>query len=343
MARSSGSSRASGGLLLPSSRSLLRWSRTPLQPPASEPPDRGSAPPSKVQGGSRQQAGSGKRQQAAAVHVGSLQRRRILDQAKWPLQAKPGQAVNQPLWTAAACCRLHPAACCGGRGFRHVPSFRIPSGRRSAVVLLAVKSVSEVLCSPSPQLRLWVKNMRALFTLLAVFLLAGCDDGKPDAGDSNAQALRALREHGKADSFLIISSDTGEQHYIQFVVDHGELIFDRPILAAHEADVPVVSKRYYKSLGNRPDLSNKVVERLLSKEEEERAVQYLNRWGLASVSSYTASEGSGGGIVEYLVGFHGRFIVPESRFSEFLRGFFSDVFELQAENLTLQCRTEKDA
>ena len=38
-------------------------------PPVFEPPDRRSVTPSKLQGGSRQQAGSGKRQQAAAVHV----------------------------------------------------------------------------------------------------------------------------------------------------------------------------------------------------------------------------------------------------------------------------------
>jgi hypothetical protein len=185
--------------------------------------------------------------------------------------------------------------------------------------------------------------MKIPFILLAVLLLACCNGSKPQAGDPNSQALRALKEYGNADSFLIIFSDTDGQHYIQFEVDDDGLIFDRPILAASKADLPVVSARFYKGVASRPDIANEVVERFLSEEEAQRAVQYFNRWGLHSASSYTATEGSSGEIVEYFEGFHGRFTVPEDRFSEFLEGFFIDVFQITTENLKLQRRTEKDA
>jgi len=40
-------------------------------------------------------------------------------------RVRPGQQRRQqPLWTAAACCRLHPAACCGGKRLRFAPSLR---------------------------------------------------------------------------------------------------------------------------------------------------------------------------------------------------------------------------
>jgi hypothetical protein len=185
--------------------------------------------------------------------------------------------------------------------------------------------------------------MKIPFILLAVLLLACCNGGKPQAGGLNTQALRALKEHGTADSFLIIFSDTDGQHYIQFEVDDEGLIFDRPILAASEADLPVVSARYYKRVPSRPAIADESVERFLSVGEAQRAVQYFNRWGLHSASSYTATEGTSGEIVEYFEGFHGRFTVPEDRFSEFLEGFFIDVFQINAENLKLQRRTEKDA
>jgi hypothetical protein len=186
-------------------------------------------------------------------------------------------------------------------------------------------------------------KMKAAWILLAVSILLCCNDINPPSEDPNTQALRALKEHGNADSFLIILSDTGEQHYIQFEVDGDGLIFDRPVSAASERDLPVVSARFYKRVASRPDIADAAVERFLSVEEAERAVQYLNRWGLASASSYTATEGSGGEIVQYFEGFHGRFTVPEDRFSEFIRGFFSDVFQLNPANLRLHRRTDKDA
>lgn len=185
--------------------------------------------------------------------------------------------------------------------------------------------------------------MKTSFILLASLLLACCNDGKPENRDPNTQALRALKEQGNADSFLIIFSDTDEQHYIQFEVDNGGLIFDRPILAVRQANLPVVSARYFKGVASRPHIANEVLERFLSEEEAQRAVQYLKQWGLASASSYSATEGSNGEIVEYFEKLHGRFTVPENRFSEFLRGFFSDVFQIKTESIRLQPRTEKDA
>ena len=43
----------------------------------------------------------------------------------------PGQ---QPLWTAAACCRFHPAACCGGRRLSSTPSFRTTGSQVSHAI-----------------------------------------------------------------------------------------------------------------------------------------------------------------------------------------------------------------
>ncbi len=184
--------------------------------------------------------------------------------------------------------------------------------------------------------------MKISFILLAVLLVVCCNGGKPQSGDPNIQALRALKEHGDANSFLIIFSETDGQHYIQFEVDGDGLIFDRPILAASVVNLPEVSARYYKRVPSRPSIADEEVKRFLSEEEAQRSVLYLNRWGLASAFSYTATEGSTGKIVEYFEGFHGRFTVPEDRLSEFLEGFFSDVFQINAENLMLQRKTEKD-
>jgi hypothetical protein len=64
--------------------------------------------------------------------------------------------------------------------------------------------------------------------------------------------------------------------------------------------------------------------------------QYLDEWNLATDVSYRATEDEKGNVVEYFENFDGLFSVPESRFSEFLEGYFSEVFNVTPEQQNLE-------
>lgn len=185
--------------------------------------------------------------------------------------------------------------------------------------------------------------MKAVWIILFASILVCCSDKTLQTDDPDIQALRSLKESVNADSFLIILSETSGQHYIQFTVEDEGLVFDRPILAASAPGLPVVSARYYTPLANRPAITDASVERFLSAEETERAERYLKQWGLAVDPTYVGTKGDDGEVVEYFESFHGRFTVLEARFSEFLEGFFRDVFLIEPQKLKIVRKTENEA
>jgi len=184
------------------------------------------------------------------------------------------------------------------------------------------------------------ENMRVVWTLLVGLLLIGCSDDKKNGRDPFAVAFQELKSEGDADSFLIIHNDD-DQQYIQFEVADGTIIFDRPILAGSEPNLPKVSARYYKAVEARPIIEGVELYRFLTPSEAALTEKYLAKWSLTTHPILTASEDEDGRIVEYFESFHGAFSIPESRFREFLVGYFSEVFGIAPEKQTLTMETKE--
>jgi len=181
--------------------------------------------------------------------------------------------------------------------------------------------------------------MRVVWTLLVGLLLIGCSGDKKSGRDPIAVAFQELKNSGDADAFLIIHNDD-DQQYIQFEVADGTIIFDRPIFAGSQPDLPKVSARYYKVVKDRPVIEGEELYRFLTPSEAELAERYLAKWSLATEPILTATEDEDGRIIEYFEIFHGAFSIPDSKFREFLIGYFSEVFGIAPEKQTLTIKTE---
>jgi len=182
--------------------------------------------------------------------------------------------------------------------------------------------------------------MRLVWILLVGLLLTSCSGDKNSGRDPIAVAFQELKDEGDADSFLIILNDD-DQQYIQFKIANGAIIFDRPILAGSQPNLPKVSARYYKAVKARPVIEGEELYRFLSTSEAALTEKYFAKWSLATEPILTASEDEDGRIVEYFESFHGAFSIPESRFREFLVGYFSEVFGIVPEKQSLTMKTEE--
>jgi len=181
--------------------------------------------------------------------------------------------------------------------------------------------------------------MRLILTLFVGLFLAGCSGDEKSEGDPIIAAFQDLKDEGDADSFLIVHNDD-DQQYIQFEVLDGTIIFDRPILAGSKPDLPTVSARYYKLVEDRPVIEGEESYRFLSPKEAAATEKYLAKWNLATKTILTATEDENGEIVEYFESFHGAFSIPQSKFRDFLVGYFSVVFGIDSANQTLKVKTE---
>ena len=101
-----------------------------------------------------------------------------------------------------------------------------------------------------------------------------------------------------------------------------ESYFDRPILTARQIDLPEVGPRFYKAVESVPIIENVEKFRSLTLDELDKVKLYLEKWNLASDTIFTATENDDGMIVGYVESFHGFFSVPDSKFPDFLKGFF---------------------
>lgn len=183
------------------------------------------------------------------------------------------------------------------------------------------------------------KKMKAWGLLVVALLLACCSDRERQSFSQSIVALQELKASSDKDAFLVIANPTHDQHYLQFVAEEGGLIFDRPILAGSQKDLPEASARLYHPVPGPPEIENPSYERYLSDEETKRAEHYLAEWGMPVIASFKATRDEGGKIVGYMERFHGPFTVPADRFDEFLRGYFTEVFQIASSELNLQVIT----
>ena len=182
--------------------------------------------------------------------------------------------------------------------------------------------------------------MKIFWIPLIALLLASCSDSSESTFDAPTLALRELRESRDNESFLIITDKTDVRHYIQFMVMEDKIFFDRPILTAHQINLPEVGPRFYKAVESVPIIENVEKFRSLTLDELDKVKLYLEKWNLASDTIFTATENEDGMIVGYVESFHGFFSVPDSKFPDFLNGFFSEVFNVAPESQNLLIENE---
>lgn len=183
--------------------------------------------------------------------------------------------------------------------------------------------------------------MRVIWTLLVCIILSCCADSNEAEIDQPTIAFQELKEAGVDNSFLVISSKTDDQHYIQFKVVKDSIIFNRPILAASKPDLPVVSARFYKPIMTVPVIADAELYRFLSPDEALRTKQYLEKWNLAKDTVLSATEDDDGEIIEYFESFNCIFNIPTEKFHDFIEGYFSSVFNISPENQSLTVKTEE--